>query len=179
MGHVIYAPFVAGKWHFPFPWSLRVHAGLRSRALLSCAGPWLQLLTEGHCVSSLAPDNHSALCGSFEQLNYWSNNFDDFAVSPEPCPAHLGLRLCLAPLPCPLGCSSALSWALGPPGPHFCCPTGCSHHTVERDGGEQLAGIPGCLSALLRPVSLSAPVLPLRWPVHQRSRACTEKGTRP
>ncbi|XP_021082928.1 two pore calcium channel protein 2 isoform X3 [Mesocricetus auratus] len=31
--------------------------------------------------SSLAPDNHSALCGSFEQLNYWSNNFDDFAAA--------------------------------------------------------------------------------------------------
>lgn len=30
---------------------------------------------------SLAPDNSSAPCGSFEQLEYWANNFDDFAVS--------------------------------------------------------------------------------------------------
>ncbi|KAK2493622.1 hypothetical protein MC885_008397 [Smutsia gigantea] len=32
--------------------------------------------------SSLASDNGSAPCGSFEQLEYWANNFDDFAVSP-------------------------------------------------------------------------------------------------
>ncbi|XP_035293171.1 two pore calcium channel protein 2 isoform X6 [Cricetulus griseus] len=31
--------------------------------------------------SSLAPDNSSAVCGSFEQLDYWSNNFDDFAAA--------------------------------------------------------------------------------------------------
>uniref|UniRef100_A0A8C9P799 Two pore channel protein 2 n=1 Tax=Spermophilus dauricus TaxID=99837 RepID=A0A8C9P799_SPEDA len=30
---------------------------------------------------SLAHDNGSAPCGSFEQLEYWANNFDDFAVS--------------------------------------------------------------------------------------------------
>ncbi|XP_046499643.1 two pore channel protein 2 isoform X3 [Equus quagga] len=30
--------------------------------------------------SSLALDNGSAPCGSFEQLEYWPNNFDDFAV---------------------------------------------------------------------------------------------------
>lgn len=35
--------------------------------------------------SSLVPDNNSAVCGSFEQLGYWPNNFDDFAVSPLPC----------------------------------------------------------------------------------------------
>lgn len=34
--------------------------------------------------SSLASDNGSAPCGSFEQLEYWANNFDDFAVSPAP-----------------------------------------------------------------------------------------------
>lgn len=33
---------------------------------------------------SLASDNDSAPCGSFEQLEYWPNNFDDFAVSPAP-----------------------------------------------------------------------------------------------
>nr|XP_048314218.1 two pore channel protein 2 isoform X2 [Myodes glareolus] len=31
--------------------------------------------------SSLVPNNSSAPCGSFEQLNYWSNNFDDFAAA--------------------------------------------------------------------------------------------------
>ncbi|XP_057583872.1 two pore channel protein 2 isoform X3 [Hippopotamus amphibius kiboko] len=31
--------------------------------------------------SSLAPDNGSAPCGSFEQLEYWANNFDDFAAA--------------------------------------------------------------------------------------------------
>lgn len=54
--------------------------------MLSRADPWLPPLTRGHCVSSLDPDNSSALCGSFEQLGYWPSNFDDFAVSPLPCP---------------------------------------------------------------------------------------------
>nr|XP_034345555.1 two pore calcium channel protein 2 isoform X4 [Arvicanthis niloticus] len=31
--------------------------------------------------SSLVPDNNSAPCGSFEQLGYWPNNFDDFAAA--------------------------------------------------------------------------------------------------
>ncbi|OWK17503.1 hypothetical protein Celaphus_00013155 [Cervus elaphus hippelaphus] len=31
--------------------------------------------------SSLASDNDSAPCGSFEQLEYWPNNFDDFAAA--------------------------------------------------------------------------------------------------
>ncbi|XP_058382176.1 two pore channel protein 2 isoform X1 [Diceros bicornis minor] len=31
--------------------------------------------------SSLAPANSSAPCGSFEQLEYWANNFDDFAAA--------------------------------------------------------------------------------------------------
>ncbi|CAI9167312.1 unnamed protein product [Rangifer tarandus platyrhynchus] len=31
--------------------------------------------------SSLASDNGSAPCGSFEQLEYWPNNFDDFAAA--------------------------------------------------------------------------------------------------
>lgn len=31
--------------------------------------------------SSLAADNSSAPCGSFEQLGYWPNNFDDFAAA--------------------------------------------------------------------------------------------------
>ncbi|XP_036867278.2 two pore channel protein 2 isoform X1 [Manis javanica] len=31
--------------------------------------------------SSLASDNGSAPCGSFEQLEYWANNFDDFAAA--------------------------------------------------------------------------------------------------
>lgn len=31
--------------------------------------------------SSLAPDNGSAPCGSYEQLEYWANNFDDFAAA--------------------------------------------------------------------------------------------------
>uniref|UniRef100_A0A2R9AGM3 Two pore channel protein 2 n=1 Tax=Pan paniscus TaxID=9597 RepID=A0A2R9AGM3_PANPA len=31
--------------------------------------------------SSLAPANGSAPCGSFEQLEYWANNFDDFAAA--------------------------------------------------------------------------------------------------
>uniref|UniRef100_A0A8C6RA18 Two pore channel protein 2 n=1 Tax=Nannospalax galili TaxID=1026970 RepID=A0A8C6RA18_NANGA len=31
--------------------------------------------------SSLAPSNSSAPCGSFEQLEYWANNFDDFAAA--------------------------------------------------------------------------------------------------
>uniref|UniRef100_A0A8C6ID18 Two pore channel protein 2 n=1 Tax=Mus spicilegus TaxID=10103 RepID=A0A8C6ID18_MUSSI len=31
--------------------------------------------------SSLVPDNNSAVCGSFEQLGYWPNNFDDFAAA--------------------------------------------------------------------------------------------------
>ncbi|XP_061058194.1 two pore channel protein 2 isoform X3 [Eubalaena glacialis] len=31
--------------------------------------------------SSLAPDDGSAPCGSFEQLEYWTNNFDDFAAA--------------------------------------------------------------------------------------------------
>ncbi|KFO28307.1 Two pore calcium channel protein 2 [Fukomys damarensis] len=30
---------------------------------------------------SLAPANGSASCGSFEQLEYWANNFDDFAAA--------------------------------------------------------------------------------------------------
>ncbi|XP_021059457.1 two pore calcium channel protein 2 [Mus pahari] len=30
---------------------------------------------------SLTPDNSSAVCGSFEQLGYWPNNFDDFAAA--------------------------------------------------------------------------------------------------
>ncbi|XP_032735594.1 two pore calcium channel protein 2 isoform X1 [Lontra canadensis] len=30
---------------------------------------------------SLSPDNSSAPCGSFEQLEYWPNNFDDFAAA--------------------------------------------------------------------------------------------------
>uniref|UniRef100_A0A8C5YR58 Two pore channel protein 2 n=1 Tax=Marmota marmota marmota TaxID=9994 RepID=A0A8C5YR58_MARMA len=35
----------------------------------------------GCCVPSLAHDNGSAPCGSFEQLEYWANNFDDFAAA--------------------------------------------------------------------------------------------------
>ncbi|XP_013369590.1 PREDICTED: two pore calcium channel protein 2 isoform X3 [Chinchilla lanigera] len=31
--------------------------------------------------SSLAPANGSVSCGSFEQLEYWANNFDDFAAA--------------------------------------------------------------------------------------------------
>ncbi|XP_073906867.1 two pore channel protein 2 isoform X7 [Castor canadensis] len=31
--------------------------------------------------SSLVPANSSAPCGSFEQLEYWANNFDDFAAA--------------------------------------------------------------------------------------------------
>ncbi|XP_062949696.1 two pore channel protein 2 isoform X1 [Cynocephalus volans] len=31
--------------------------------------------------SSLAPGNGSVPCGSFEQLEYWANNFDDFAAA--------------------------------------------------------------------------------------------------
>ncbi|XP_063640305.1 two pore channel protein 2 isoform X14 [Pan troglodytes] len=31
--------------------------------------------------SSLAPANGSVPCGSFEQLEYWANNFDDFAAA--------------------------------------------------------------------------------------------------
>ncbi|ELV09483.1 Two pore calcium channel protein 2 [Tupaia chinensis] len=31
--------------------------------------------------SSLTPANSSAPCGSFEQLEYWANNFDDFAAA--------------------------------------------------------------------------------------------------
>uniref|UniRef100_A0A8C5L107 Two pore channel protein 2 n=1 Tax=Jaculus jaculus TaxID=51337 RepID=A0A8C5L107_JACJA len=31
--------------------------------------------------SSLGPANSSAPCGSFEQLEYWANNFDDFAAA--------------------------------------------------------------------------------------------------
>lgn len=159
---VIYSPCVAGKWHLPlpFPWDLIVHAGLKSGPVLGCTGPWLQLLTKGHCVSSLVPNNSSAPCGSFEQLNYWSNNFDDFAVSPLPCPS---VQLTWdTPLPCPFP-GFLLCLVLGPPGPDLCRSTGRSDHTVERDGGEQLAGIPGRLSALLRPVSLSAPALALSW----------------
>lgn len=118
----------------------------------------VQLLTKGHCVSSLAVDNSSARCGSFEQLGYWSNNFDDFAVSP----------LCLvlrssspwdsssSALPRSLVPGSPLCLVLGPPGPHLCCPTGCCDHTVERDGAEQLAGATGRLLSLLGPVSLCA-----------------------
>lgn len=30
---------------------------------------------------SLAPDNGSLACGSYEQLEYWANNFDDFAAA--------------------------------------------------------------------------------------------------
>ncbi|KAM5224979.1 two pore channel protein 2 isoform 4-T7 [Hipposideros larvatus] len=30
---------------------------------------------------SLAPDNSSVACGSYEQLEYWANNFDDFAAA--------------------------------------------------------------------------------------------------
>ncbi|KAF6334552.1 two pore segment channel 2 [Rhinolophus ferrumequinum] len=30
---------------------------------------------------SLAPDNGSVACGSYEQLEYWANNFDDFAAA--------------------------------------------------------------------------------------------------
>ncbi|XP_045711323.1 two pore channel protein 2 isoform X2 [Phyllostomus hastatus] len=30
---------------------------------------------------SLGPDNGSAPCGSYEQLEYWANNFDDFAAA--------------------------------------------------------------------------------------------------
>ncbi|XP_059255238.1 two pore channel protein 2 isoform X3 [Mustela nigripes] len=33
------------------------------------------------CPRSLSPDNSSAPCGSFEQLEYWPNNFDDFAAA--------------------------------------------------------------------------------------------------
>lgn len=105
---------MAGKRHLPlpFPWDLIVHAGLKSGPVLGCAGAWLQLLTKGHCVSSLVPNNSSAPCGSFEQLNYWSNNFDDFAVSPlclVPQSSSPGTPLCLARS---LGSSFALSWAL-------------------------------------------------------------------
>lgn len=56
---------------------------------------------------SLAPDNGSLACGSYEQLEYWANNFDDFAVSPSPLP----------PAPCepaPPCCPH--------PEPHVCCP---------------------------------------------------------
>uniref|UniRef100_A0A8D0MI59 Two pore channel protein 2 n=1 Tax=Sus scrofa TaxID=9823 RepID=A0A8D0MI59_PIG len=33
------------------------------------------------CHLGLAPDNGSAPCGSYEQLEYWANNFDDFAAA--------------------------------------------------------------------------------------------------
>lgn len=145
---------------FAFPLGPNSHAGMKSGPVLGCAGPWLQLLTKGHCVSSLVPNNSSAPCGSFEQLGYWSNNFDDFAVSPLPCPP--GQLTWNTPLPCPFP-GFLLCLVLGPPGPYLCRSTGCSDHAVERDGGEQLASTPGRLSALLRPVSLSAPVLALGW----------------
>ncbi|XP_024902062.1 two pore calcium channel protein 2 [Pteropus alecto] len=38
--------------------------------------------SEASCPTpSLAPDNGSAPCGSYEQLEYWANNFDDFAAA--------------------------------------------------------------------------------------------------
>ncbi|KAK2099977.1 Two pore calcium channel protein 2 [Saguinus oedipus] len=60
------------------------------------------------CSPSLAPANGSAPCGSFEQLEYWANNFDDFAVSAVPCPP---LFLCSSPPHPP-----------GPPGPLVSAP---------------------------------------------------------
>lgn len=56
---------------------------------------------------SLAPDNSSLACGSYEQLEYWANNFDDFAVSPslrppapcEPAPPPSPLLPASLPLP--------------------------------------------------------------------------------
>uniref|UniRef100_A0A452SJ31 Two pore channel protein 2 n=1 Tax=Ursus americanus TaxID=9643 RepID=A0A452SJ31_URSAM len=79
--------------------SMKVRGPLsRLASLLSCSPPRLPAvvyyvfaimginLFRGVIVAppgngSLAPDNSSVPCGSFEQLEYWANNFDDFAAA--------------------------------------------------------------------------------------------------
>ena len=62
--------------------------------------PWPRPDPLSRPAPSLGPYNGSAPCGSYEQLEYWANNFDDFAVSPFPC----------APGPQPP--ASAASWTV-------------------------------------------------------------------
>lgn len=57
------------------------------------AAPTLTGLCPPTPPRSLASVNGSVPCGSFEQLEYWPNNFDDFAVSPVP-PAPRYLTRC-------------------------------------------------------------------------------------
>uniref|UniRef100_A0A8C6ENQ8 Two pore segment channel 2 n=1 Tax=Marmota marmota marmota TaxID=9994 RepID=A0A8C6ENQ8_MARMA len=90
--------FALGPWgYLSYPENL--FDGLVTLALLEArdAGPAVAVGHDAagehpHCVpvlahhpqheGALAHDNGSAPCGSFEQLEYWANNFDDFAVSP-------------------------------------------------------------------------------------------------
>uniref|UniRef100_A0A8D0MIE8 Two pore channel protein 2 n=1 Tax=Sus scrofa TaxID=9823 RepID=A0A8D0MIE8_PIG len=53
--------------------NMRAFGGILLVSLAACAGLWRE--------PGLAPDNGSAPCGSYEQLEYWANNFDDFAAA--------------------------------------------------------------------------------------------------
>lgn len=77
----------------------REQTGLGSLACVSSSAPDPVVLTP-----SLAPDNGSAPCGSYEQLEYWANNFDDFAVSPSPPAPGTPTPLCLPTPPGHCGC---------------------------------------------------------------------------
>ena len=115
----------------------RGSGGAGNAGVCPTAAPTLTGLCPPIPPRSLASVNGSAPCGSFEQLEYWPNNFDDFAVSPAPLP--LGTPPA-APVPC--GPLEAL-----------CAPAGRAGHSVGRDDCEQLAGVPGRLPALRGPVS--------------------------
>lgn len=108
----------------PFPWGPKSPCWAEELGSVQLLRPLATATNQGtwSCVSSLVPSNSSARCGSFEQLDYWSNNFDDFAVSPLPCPLtwvqltwdpHPASALALFPVPWvpPLPCPGP-SWTL-------------------------------------------------------------------
>lgn len=107
-------PSFLPSWHFQGPGGI---PPFFTQGLRRCHGargyvPPLPRHRPVLCSPSLAPDNGSAPCGSYEQLEYWANNFDDFAVSPA-APAPWGApapRLPRPPGPCV--CASRLPWSL-------------------------------------------------------------------
>nr|XP_031303761.1 two pore calcium channel protein 2 isoform X2 [Camelus dromedarius] len=92
--------------------------------------------------SSLAPANGSAPCGSFEQLEYWANNFDDFAVVEGLFRAVVAGVVCHLGQPVSGSDSGELPSQVGPPQSPAVPHGGLGGHLSD-DGGALVQGCPG------------------------------------
>uniref|UniRef100_A0A8D0HEN8 Two pore channel protein 2 n=1 Tax=Sphenodon punctatus TaxID=8508 RepID=A0A8D0HEN8_SPHPU len=89
--------------------------------------------------------NNTLLCGTFEQLEYWPNNFDDFAVSL----GHLLSMFCVLQ-----SCQTCGKWYKKTHSSPLLllCP-GCTGDSLECDGCEQLASFLGRICKIFNSVS--------------------------